>query len=814
MPWTALWSIAGVAAAGAALAQIEYRPPLGAEETPDGVQVTIVPGPAPAPPRATPPPPPSPQPRTSPAQAAPASPARPGASPSRLQTPSEAPAPTEPPLPTPGGSGEELVPIVEVEAEPPPVPEETAEPFLTAPPEGGVLPIEREGTARPPAIEAPQEIIPVPSTIQEPPPAPEPPPADQGELNQRIQTQAIELARAGASRERIEALLRRLGPVSILFKDAMVADVVRFLAEACGIQYVGLPEGDERKVSLSFNDNPWKSLGMVARVFGFSLICEDGIWVFRPNNDTELLAREYHLRYSSQDEVEGGGSSSSSSYSGPAGSGSSSVSSSPGSRGNDTAGSSGGTGTGSRSTAGSISTPNKAFRIGSKKLLDDIKLLLGVQGFSGDSGKEDYSKPLGVVPAVLAPDILETPSDEKPKPGELGGSQVIYNADHNSLFIVGTRKQHELVKGYLRAFDKPQPLIAVEVKFFETQRDPRKQLGLDWSGTFDEGYEVTLGNLTTTYDLNRLLDWRAPDSAIMSGAQASMRVKFFANDRETTSVSYPRQVTINNREAVIRSVIEQPVLASETSTSADGNAQESASIEYLPIGTTINVLPKILDGNHVQMQILINVKNIVGEEVIGGNSYPVTSSRDYVGQAIVTSGYTLAVGGLEELFDTRAWAKFPWLGDLPFFGFLFKSRDHTRTKKNLIMFITPTILPSYSGGLPKEPISTIPLAGEQPVRPRYQGQQVNTLRDLLAFMRGMDREVELYEQLVAENRAERAHYDEMQDLKAEIDGLLRAFDYVASKRTLTSEEGASRQLLLHYAGRIQKSGHAMSGRVL
>ena len=66
-------------------------------------------------------------------------------------------------------------------------------------------------------------------------------------------------------------------------------------------------------------------------------------------------------------------------------------------------------------------------------------------------------------------------------------------------------------------------------------------------------------------------------------------------DRDSSQVSYPRVLTRNNREVVIRSVINQPVLASTSSVTPGIGGTTTASVSYLPIGTIINVLPKQMD---------------------------------------------------------------------------------------------------------------------------------------------------------------------------------------------------------------------------
>jgi type II secretory pathway component GspD/PulD (secretin) len=121
------------------------------------------------------------------------------------------------------------------------------------------------------------------------------------------------------------------------------------------------------------------------------------------------------------------------------------------------------------------------------------------------------------------------------------------------------------------------------------------------------------------------------------------------------------------------------------------------------VGTSISLLPRVLDGNNVELSILINVSDIVGEKAIGNTRVPITSSRDFSGQAIVASGSTLAIGGLERVLVSRSQTQVPVLGSVPLLGLLFRREQSSDDRSKLLMFITPTLLTGYSGGAPSSP---------------------------------------------------------------------------------------------------------------
>ena len=548
--------------------------------------------------------------------------------------------------------------------------------------------------------------------------------------------------------------LRKSPPKEYTFNKAELQDVLRFLAEDAGISFIAMPEatgkGGKKLVTFTMNANPFYALETIAKANGVALINDQGIWHMRPFDDKEMVGRTYQVRFNSREEVtaDGGGGS---------GSGG----------GSNTGGgmSSGGSGSGDMSGMTGISLQGTAavFETKPSKLVEDIKALLGIAttGFSArlaaDASVGNFA-PIATAPQAQAPPQGKNGSSAQP--------QVLWNSDSNTLFVVATRQQHQWVEGYLASADRPQALIAVEVKFFETNKDPREQLGIDWSGTLDGGYPLQLGGLDTVVNLDRIGDTLLPQTAILSAADVNVRVKALLKDRHTTAVSYPRVLTMNNREVVIQSVINQPVLAASSSTTPGVGGTTTASVSYLPIGTVINVLPKKLADGSVQLNVVITISTIVGTEVIDGNPYPVASSRVFHAPLRVDNGYTLAIAGLDEAFDTHENNKVPLLGRLPLIGAAFKSRERSRTRKNLMIFITPSLLEQNGEGIAPIPKAVIPIRPGDPTTPSVDadGHLVGGPENMKNAILWANRHRRYVEQLIKEGRAGQTQYRDIKDI--------------------------------------------------
>lgn len=568
------------------------------------------------------------------------------------------------------------------------------------------------------------------------------------------------------------------------FTRAQLRDVLRFLAEDAGVNYMALPETEGEKDKLiTFNmvASPFVALETVANTYGVALLLDQGIWHMRPLDDKQLIGRTYHLKYSSQEQVTTVSSSMGASF-GPIGRDAFSSNMNGGSGGGGGGSMMGGMGGGLGGAGGtgqqSIDLqggPISHLASNADQLVQDIERILGIptKGFDAlgtrkDVTVDDFGKDPMHTPQRIYNTAEEQGDNSKQEDSE---PAVFWNSDTNNLFVVATRQQHQLVEQYLAGIDRPQPLIAVEVKFFETTADPRKQYGVDWSSYLDGGVPVVFDPVTPDGvngpDVDgvwsALVNWNDPSQslypqgAILSSTSASLKVQALLADRQTVSTSYPRVLTKNNREVVIRNVVNKPVLAASSSTTPGVGGTTTASVQYLPIGTTINVLPKVKSDGTIEMTVSLQLSNIIGSEIIGGNPYPVASSRLYTAPLKVESGYTVAIAGLDEAFDAKEGTGVPVLSKIPLFGHAFKNTQRSRSKKTLLMFITPTVLDNDSAGVTEKPASSMPIRKEDPRVPAPQiyvdGTLVGGVDKLPQALLWADKQERLLGRLIAEQRA-------------------------------------------------------------
>ena len=154
-------------------------------------------------------------------------------------------------------------------------------------------------------------------------------------------------------------------------------------------------------------------------------------------------------------------------------------------------------------------------------------------------------------------------------------------------------------------------------------------------------------------------------------------------------ISTPRIVTANQAEAFIRQGVEIPY-ENSTSSGATAVSFKSAVLE-------LKVVPLITPDNRIQLDLAIK-QDTVGEifQTSRGGSVPSIDTRELNTTVLVANGDTVVLGGIFQDESSSQEDKVPWLGDIPGVGVLFRRRTNEIRKRELLMFITPTIVEDRS----------------------------------------------------------------------------------------------------------------------
>lgn len=455
------------------------------------------------------------------------------------------------------------------------------------------------------------------------------------------------------------ARLRSLPKMFIPIKNASLHSAIKLCAEAANMNYVAPRKNDfEEVVTLKVEANPYEILEMFEEHHNLGMEYERGMWKFYRVNENELITCRYQLKYNNREIVRKTPPTLNKS-----------IESSARAAFNTSSGSG-----------------TEVFAIDTDTIVRDIQEILELPT-TGLSAVLEGGGSVGSFNEISKPTINGVGEQQSAPKGK-----VIYISDTNELMIVATRQQNSYIQSYLETVDKPQKLIKIAAKFVETSRDPKTEMGIDWSG-------VSGAKLSLSKAVEDLTTGTWPATALLSAKDMQLQFNLIKTDFRSTIIQDPQVVTTNNRRVSLKSVVQQPIESANNNQLTGGTSNNTSTIDYLEIGTIIDVFPQIMagsiagyEGESVQLNISIVISSIVGEKEIRGNPYPVVSSRTYDYSVIIPTGYTLAIGGLSESNYTTSETGIPLLGELPFIGYAFKNKRDKKIHRNLIAYITPTIL--------------------------------------------------------------------------------------------------------------------------
>jgi general secretion pathway protein D len=174
-----------------------------------------------------------------------------------------------------------------------------------------------------------------------------------------------------------------------------------------------------------------------------------------------------------------------------------------------------------------------------------------------------------------------------------------------------------------------------------------------------------------------------------SGTSFAAILNLIAQDGDSNVLSTPSIMTMDNEEASIVVGQEIPITTGETLSGSNSNPFRSVTRQE--IGVKLVVRPQINEGNAVKMHINQEVSSIFGP--LGEMSTDlITNKRNIRTTVLVEDRETIVLGGLIDDDVQESVKKVPFLGDIPLLGRLFKTTSITRTKRNLMVFLRPTIV--------------------------------------------------------------------------------------------------------------------------
>lgn len=273
--------------------------------------------------------------------------------------------------------------------------------------------------------------------------------------------------------------------------------------------------------------------------------------------------------------------------------------------------------------------------------------------------------------------------------------------DTNALIITAPPDEMRSILAVVEQLDIRRAQVLVEAIIAELSTNNSSQLGVNFAvngtGSDRPAAYTNLGGATQS-----LVGTVASGGATLSqglslalGRSGSGGIDFgvllsaIASDSDNNILSTPTLVTMDNQEAEIVVGQNVPFVTGQQLSASNNNPFQT--IERQDIGISLKVKPQINEGDNIKMEIEQEVSDVSNTAVTGATDIT-TNKRSIKTTVLVEDGQTLVLGGLidDQINDTRE--KVPFLGDVPLLGSLFRYRTTRKNKRNLMVFLHPTIL--------------------------------------------------------------------------------------------------------------------------
>lgn len=294
--------------------------------------------------------------------------------------------------------------------------------------------------------------------------------------------------------------------------------------------------------------------------------------------------------------------------------------------------------------------------------------------------------------------------------------------DSNSLVITAEPDMMRSLEEVIRQLDVRRAQVQVEAIIVEVFEGDGTTLGVQWASEDGGGQQFTNGvvgigslavaveeasDTTSTitgfdddgdpysYDETEEGDFTALSSLLgnLNGFLVGVVedgwgavLQAVSTDTNSNVLATPHLTTVDNEEAVFIVGEEVPIITG--STTGNNNSNPFQTVDRQEVGIKLKVTPQINEGSAVQLVIEQEVSS-----VSGATSVDITiNTRELKTTVIADDGGTVVLGGLIDEQVQESVSKVPLLGDIPYLGNLFKSTTSSKRKRNLMVFLRPTII--------------------------------------------------------------------------------------------------------------------------
>ena len=297
------------------------------------------------------------------------------------------------------------------------------------------------------------------------------------------------------------------------------------------------------------------------------------------------------------------------------------------------------------------------------------------------------------------------------------------DTQNNALVVTAPPKVMRTVLDIVEKLDRRRPEVLVQAIIAEVDVDKTDDLGINWAA-YSPNSKLPAGGFSSSVGGTSIVDLIGAAQGGSSGLSQlgaligagttigvgtvatgggesfAAMIRALRSTGDTNIVSTPSAVTMDNQQATLKVVDEVPFVTGQYSSQAgitNGTVTPFQTIQQQEVGTILKVTPTIsAEGNAVMLKLSVENSSVLATSLSAASANPTTAKRSISTNVLIENGGVVVLGGLIDHEQDRTHDSVPFLGSIPLVGLLFKSRNDSSKRDNLMIFIKPTILRDQS----------------------------------------------------------------------------------------------------------------------
>lgn len=270
----------------------------------------------------------------------------------------------------------------------------------------------------------------------------------------------------------------------------------------------------------------------------------------------------------------------------------------------------------------------------------------------------------------------------------------------NTLLIRDTANSIEDIKRMVSVLDIPVRQVIIEARMVTVKDNINEELGIRWGVTDTDGESSTSGSLEgantagngTVPSLSDRLNVNLPAATpagsiafqvarLADGTILDLELSAMEKENKGEIIASPRITTANQKEAYIEQGVEIPYQEAASS--------GATSVQFKKAVLSLTVTPHITPDDRIILDLVVTQDTV---STVTNGSAPAIDTQRIGTQVLVNNGETIVLGGIYQQQIINSVTKVPVLGDIPYFGWMFRNSNNFNEKKELLIFVTPRIV--------------------------------------------------------------------------------------------------------------------------